>query len=315
MNDLLNLEIWDRLIQNKPLDGLQLETKDGRISLEGLELPDPSVMRRFRACGVSVAEIEPGAIIQGVSCHNIDFSGSKLNTLRLYGCEFVNCRFDNCQLRDLRVWTTKFSEISFKGANLRKSALGGVQSGKRNIYSGVDFSDADLRETIYKATAFERCIFRGTKLERIDFQTSAFTDCVFESELRDVLFYRCGFGGESFPANEMVNVDFSHAKMHDVGFRGLTLERVKLPEDADHIVMKGVVGTLDKLIVRLKQQSDVTAKKLIAFLNIDRKWIVPDQAQAVINVQDMAETVGVDGVSRFRELLREYHPEPLWPQK
>lgn len=305
ISESLNLEIWDRLIQGKPLDGLALAVKDGRIELGGLELPEPSVVRRFRVQGVSMAEIDPGAVIHGAKWRNLDFTGSKLSGLRLFGCELTNCRFERCQLQDLRVWATTITECSFKGANLKKSALGGVQDGKRNIYTGVDFSDADLRETVYKAAAFERCVFRGAKLAKIDFQTSTFTDCVFEGELHDVLFYRRGFEGEAFPANEMVNVDFSRAKLHDVGFRGLTLDRVKLPQDADHIVIKNVPATLDKLIAALKQQGDTTAKQLTAFLNIDRKWIAPNQAQGVINTQDLAETISEDGVNRLRELLRQ----------
>jgi len=251
-----------------------------------------------------MAEIEPGASIQGAKWQNLDFTGSKLNGLRLFDCELRNCRFDRCHLRDLRVWATTFGECSFTGANLRKSVLGGVRNGKRNSYSGVDFSGADLRETVYKAAAFERCIFRDAKLERIDFQTSTFEDCVFEGELRDLLFYRRGFDGDAYPANEMVNVDFSRAKLHDIGFRGLTLDRVKLPEDTDHIVIKNVDITLDRLTAALKHQDDTTAKKLTAFLNIDRKWIAPNQVQKVINVQDLADTVGREGVNRLRELLQ-----------
>lgn len=305
ISESLNLEIWDRLIQGESLDGLALATKDGRIDLSGLKLPDPSVVRRFQLKGSPMAEIESGPIIQGAKWRNLDFSGSKLNGLRFFDCALNNCRYEKCQLQDLRVWSTTFTECSFKGANLRKSTLGGVQNGKRNIYLTVDFSDADLRETVYKAAAFERCIFRGAKLVKIDFQTSTFTDCVFEGELRDVLFYRRGFEGEAYPANEMINVDFSRTKLHDVGFRGLTLDRVKLPQDADHIVIKNVLATLDKLIAALKQEGDATAQQLIAFLNIDRKWTMPDQAQRAINTQDLEETIGVEGVDRLRALLRQ----------
>lgn len=70
-------------------------------------------------------------------------------------------------------------------------------------------------------------------------------------------------------------------------------------------MIKNVPATLDKLIAGLKQQGDTLAKQLTAFLNIDRKWVVPNQAQAVINVQDLAETLGDAGVNRLRELLRQ----------
>jgi hypothetical protein len=105
--------------------------------------------------------------------------------------------------------------------------------------------------------------------------------------------------------NEMINVDFSRAKLHAVGFRGLTLERVKLPEDAEHIVIKNVAATLDKLMSALKQQGDPTARKLTAFLEIDREWVPVNQTQKAINTQDLARIVGVEGVHRLHELLQQ----------
>lgn len=303
ISESLNLEIWERLIQGKPLDGLDLSTKDGRLDLVGLELPEPSVVRQFQFKGTPIAEIKPAASVHCAKWRNLDFSASKLESLRLFDCELINCCFDRCQLRDLRVWGTSFTECSFIKSNLRNSALGGVQNGKRNTYTRVDFSGADLRQTAYKAAAFDGCTFRNAKLEKIDFQTSTFANCLFEGELYDVLFYRRGFQGEAFPANEMDNVDFSRANLRDVGFRGLTLDRVKFPEDAEHVVIKDVAATLDRLISASKQQGDTTAKKLTAFLNIDREWVTPSQAQKVINMQDLAETIGLEGVHRLRELL------------
>ncbi len=130
-----------------------------------------------------MSEIMPGAVVQGTQWQNLDFSDSTLNGLRLLDCVLNNCRLERCRLQDLRIWSTTFRECSFSGADLKKAALGPVLKGKRNIYFEVDFSDADLRETT-KAAAFERCMFRDAKLERIDFQTSTFVDCVFEGELQ-----------------------------------------------------------------------------------------------------------------------------------
>lgn len=305
ISESLNLEIWDRLLQGKALDGLALGTKEGRLDLGGLVLPEPSVVRRYQTSVAAVAEIEPGAIFHRAKWQNLDFTGSKLNGLRLFGCEINNCRFDNCQLQDLRLWSTKISETSFRSANLRKAALGGVQDGKRNVFSGVDFTEADLRQTAYTAAAFNRCIFSNAKLEKIDFQTSTFSECQFEGELLRVLFYRCAFKGEAFPANEMVNVDFSRAKLRYVEFRGLSLDRVRLPNDAEHIVIKNYPAALDKLIAALQQQSNLASRKLAAYLGVFRKWAAPNQVQGVLNAEDLAEIAGPDAVNSVRELLRQ----------
>lgn len=303
VDKFLSAEVWDRLLRNKPLDGLGLGSKDGRADMSGLTLPELGVKRTFDFNSIPITEMESVHSVKGARWTNLDFTAGKLRHLRLFGSELNNCVFDRCQLEDFRVWATKFNDCSFRETKLRGSALGAVQDGKRNVYSGVDFSGADLCETAYTATVFERCIFRNSKLKRIDFQTSTFTDCKFEGELHDVLFYQRAYGGESFPPNEMLNVDFRQAKMHDIGFRGLTLEHVKLPNDSDHIVIRNVAATLNGLIGTLNQQGDTTAKKLIAFLNIDREWRPLDQFQMVINLEDLAETVGDEGVDRLRELM------------
>jgi fluoroquinolone resistance protein len=303
LDESLNTAILDRLVRGKPLDGLPLDTKDGRLDLGGLTLLEPRQKQTLEFRDVPVTQTEPVATFKGAKWRNLDFSGSKLACVRFFEAELINCRFDRCQLKDFRVWATTFRGCSFRAANLRNAVLGGVLDGKRTIYSNVDFSGADLRETVYKAAAFETCIFRNSRLQRVDFQSSTFTDCVFEGELRDVLFYERGFEGESFPKNEMLDVDFARANLHDVGFRGLTLDRVKLPDDAEHIIIKDVPKTLDRLIRLLSVQADTTAKKLVAFLNIDREWRASNQAQTVINTEDLAETVGPEGVDRLRYLL------------
>ena len=121
----LNLEIWDRLVEGKPLDGLRLETRDGRIDVRGLALPEPTVLRRFQFHGTTLAATD-AFIVHGVKWRNLDFTGSRLAGLRLMHGLVENCRFDGCNLQGVRIWATSFRDVSFKGANLRGSVLGGV---------------------------------------------------------------------------------------------------------------------------------------------------------------------------------------------
>jgi uncharacterized protein YjbI with pentapeptide repeats len=266
--------------------------------VSGIALPQPAVLREFLVEDTPVAERAP-LEVRGVEWRGLVFDGAKLNTLRLHACRVIDCSFDNCQAQEWRTWATTFTNCSFKRADLRNSMLGGVENGERCVYSAVDFSDADLRKTIYKAAGFERCQFRNTALAQVDFQTSTFVDCVFEGRLREVTFYARGYEGEAFPENKMINVDFSRAQLHYVAFRGLTLDRVKLPEDRDHLVIRNVAETLDRMTAMLHAKRDPTATKLAAFLNIGRKWVPPNQTQKVINMKDLVETVGEEG----RDLL------------
>ena len=113
------------------------------------------------------------------------------------------------------------------------------------------------------------------------------------------MFYRHGFRGESFPPNEMVNLDFTGSRLRNVGFRGLTLDRVRLPDDEQHLVLKNFAATLDQIRAAMCGREDELAKKLIAFTEIDRKWVLPNQVQGVINLEDLAEVVGEERVQRF----------------
>src|SRR5579885_3563845 len=287
IDEALNLEIWDRLLAGKPLEGLELETRDGRIDVRGLELPEPTVLRRFQYQGISIAATDAG-IVHGVKWRNLDFSESKLAGLRLMRGLVENCRFDDCNLQGVRIWATSFRNVSFKGANLRGSSLGGAYEGVRTTFLDVDFSEANLSDTSYTAAGFERCTFRNAKLTKIDFQSSTFQDCLFEGELNDVLFYRQGFEGEQFPPNEMVNVDFRRARLKHVGFRGLVLDRVQLPEDDDHIVLKNFASTLDQMTATFQKEGDALAKKLVALIDIRRKWAIPNQVQGYISIPDLA---------------------------
>jgi fluoroquinolone resistance protein len=298
------LEAWNRLSQGKNLDGLSLETREGRVDLSGLILPGTSRLRRYQTAIANVEEIKPGAVIRGVKWKDFDFADSKLNGVRFFDCEIRNCRFDECQLRDFRVWSSKFSETTFRGADLAKAALGGVQDGRRNSFFGVDFTEADLSQSMYMAASFERCIFRNAKLVKVDFQTSTFSDCEFEGELREVVFNRRGFRGEAFPANEMINVDFSKAKLHFVEFRGLSLARVRLPDDAEHVVIKNYTSALDGVIEVLRSQHDRESKTLLAYLASCRKWTAPDQFQGVLSIQDLKEIAGEDATERVLDLFR-----------
>jgi uncharacterized protein YjbI with pentapeptide repeats len=297
-SELSKLEIWESLMRGKSLVGLRAEMWNGRVDLRQFDLPDPRIISRFRFSSTRIERLETVAI-QGGKWRNLDFTGGKLNELRLMDCEIENCIFDGCELKGARIWASTFRDSSFRGADLSGSVLGGVKEGVRNVFAGVDFSDSNLTGTIYQAAAFERCLFRGAKLVKIDFQTTTFTDCRFEGELDDVLFYYRGFGGDKYPPNEMVNVDFSKARLRHVGFRGLTLDRVRLPHDDDHIVLRDFARTLDEMRLTLGLTGDALSKKLVAFVGVRRKWATPNQVQGYISLPDLAAVVGEEGIKRF----------------
>jgi uncharacterized protein YjbI with pentapeptide repeats len=314
-SDPLKMEAWQRLVNGSSLTGMSLPGKDGRIDLRGLALPEPKVIQRWQRPLADIAQIEPNGIFRHAKLQDLDLSGGELTSVHFVESEIRNCRFDRCDLRGLRLCATTISESSFRGANLRDTALGaatvqGPYRGRRNTFLEADFTEADLRGTIYVAAAFEHCAFRNAKLLKVDFGTSTFTDCKFEGELKEVLFWRSdlstrGFAEDAFPPNEMKGVDFSHARLRDVEFRGLNLDQVRLPNDGEHMIIENFAEVLDKLIGALKQEGDQTAKVLIAYLGVYRKWSSP-KGRGVLNKQALADAVNSDAVQRILGLLDQF---------
>ncbi len=229
---------WEKLIAGEQIQRSEAKTQNGRLDFRGLVLPDVSLTRAVSS-GSSRFALAVGLIkLQGLVWDGIDLTGSSLEHLRFYDCEIVNCLFDHSNCCDWRMWRTSFRNCSFRCADLRDAALGAVLSGKRNVFSDVDFSEANLSGTGHTSAEFSRCLFINTKLKKVDFQGSVFTDCIFEGELDEVLFYDLGFNAKDLSPNELLRTDFGKAKFRHVEFRHLDLDTVRLPVSDDHIVLK-----------------------------------------------------------------------------
>ncbi len=277
---------------------------NGRVDMRGLTVAQPTPGKTFRTPQADVTELVGRTVIRNATWKSLDFSGSNLNSIRFFDCTIENCVFDKCKCKDWRMWGTTISDTSFDSADLRNAALGGVQNGKRNQFGKVNFSGADLRDTGYEAAEFVACTFKNTKLDKVDFQTTVFKDCVFEGELCEVLFYRTGFRGEKYPPNEMKGVDLSGAKLRFVEFRGLDLDDVRLPNDNDHIVLRPYRETLDQLIQTFAGKTDRVSKALTGNFQFKRKWAGPRQMQGVVNKKDLLEVGGEEGLQRVLEVLK-----------
>ncbi len=183
--------------------------------------------------------------------------------------------------------------------------LGGVMGGRRNTFSRVDFTDADLGQTIYVAAEFVGCTFKDSHLQKVDFQSSSFSECSFEGELNSVLFYRQGFEGEIFPPNEMVNIDFTHARLRFVEFRKLDLDKVAFPRDDEHLILNDYPETLDRILGFFRDRNDMPARKLVAYFTVVRKWAGAHQRYGVINKKDVADVAGENTLAELLKVIGE----------
>lgn len=276
---------------------------DGRIDLRRLLAPEPAILKTSRTQLADVSELEEITIFKNVDWKSLDFSGSRLNSIRFHDSEISDCIFDDCECRDWRFWGMKFSNTTFRSADLRKSALGGLKEGRINRFEKVDFSGADLRQTAYVSARFADCLFKNTRLNKVNFGGSVFIDCRFEGELREVCFNRTAFRANGLEPNEMLGVDFSSASLRTVEFRGLDLNHVHFPSDSDHIILNEYPDSLDKLLQSLRKRTDMPSKKLAAYMQVYRKWVGPNQRQGVLNKNDLLEIGGEDGLRLVLELL------------
>ncbi len=296
MDHAQSSRVWELLLKGDPLANLP-STPEGRIDVRGLIAPATSVGDAISDDHSDFRDQKGNVVIRKVHWRGIDFSRARLDSLRIFDSTLENCVFDDSRCKDWRLWGTVVTGCSFRSADLRTSALGGVDDGRRNAFRSVDFSRADLRGTAYKAADFVDCIFQDTNLTKVDFATTRFERCTFAGELREVLFYRTAYQGEQFPPNEMLAVDFRRARLRYVEFRGLDLEKVSFPEDADHLVFTEFRSTLDRVIASLKGHSEIGFKKLVAYLGVYRKWAGPNQKRGVLNKQDLVEIGGEEAVA------------------
>jgi uncharacterized protein YjbI with pentapeptide repeats len=301
----MSTEIWDQLIHGKPPRGPGIPKIDGRIDLRNLHISEPYAVKTMKIPLADVTVLGGITSIESVSWQSIDFSSSQLPGLRFLDCQIRNCVFDRCRMADLRVWRTDFANVSFRSADLRGAMLGGTSENdnRRVSFHDVDFSAADMRGTMYGAAEFLRCKFNHAKLNKVDFQSSTFTDCSFEGELREVLFYRRGFRGERFPPNEMKRVDFRRAKLRWSEFRGLDLDEVFFPADEDHIVVENYPETLDRLLAYFRGRPDFGSRTLATCFEHDKKWLGPCQKIGVLNKHDLIDSAGDDGLQAVMKII------------
>jgi len=299
----LTARVWQRLIARESLADLRLPlTEEGRIDLRGLVAPQPSIAREYQTAVADVKALANVIEIRGGNWKGIDFSDGRLKSLRFFDSKIEDCRFDRAVCQDWRIWGTAVSNTSFRSADLRRSALGGIDNGKRNSFRKIDFAYTDLRQTVHKSADFIDCTFCDTNLTKVDFWGSVFVNCSFEGDLNQVLFHRYAFRGEAFPPNEMKGVDFRRARFHFVEFRELDMDDVKWPEGDEHILLEDYRATLERALKVFRARPDTQSKAMAAIFEHKLKWAGPNQERGIVSKRDLIEVGGDEAVNEFLQL-------------
>jgi uncharacterized protein YjbI with pentapeptide repeats len=296
-------DIWNELANGKQIDFSGAPQHGGRLDLRGVVVSGPRSERTIQHPAGEYTIVSGLTDLKGGTWKSIDFTGSHLNSLRFNDCALEDCRFDDCTCRDWRMWETSFTNCSFRQADMRDSAFGAVSGERRNVFKDVDFTEADMRGTMYTSAEFSRCVFRNTRLVKVDFQGSVFTDCVFEGELDEVLFYDKGFNAKHLQANELLRTDFSRARFRHVEFRRLNLETVRFPEGDEHIRVDNFPQVIAAILSNLKGKEDLPSRKLAAVIGHKQKWLGTMQRRGVLSKRDILSAGGREGLDMILGLI------------
>jgi uncharacterized protein YjbI with pentapeptide repeats len=107
---------------------------------------------RFVGCNLSMANIS------GASLRDVAFSRCKLLGLRFDTCNPIGLSIecDECALDHSSFYKAKIRKTVFRNSHLLE----------------VDFSAADLTESVFDNCDLSGAVFSGTRLEKVDFRTS-----------------------------------------------------------------------------------------------------------------------------------------------
>lgn len=296
--------IWERLATNASLVEVGLPVVNGRLRLSKLRIPDTRVVKLVRTPLGDLQNIRGRPFVRNASWKDLHFSSSTLSGVALSEGTVTNCVFDKCTMRNFKIFGSTFENVLFESSDLQGAVLGGVHERRRNSFKNVIFRSTNLRGAVFQEAGFLDCSFLNCRLDRVDFQSSTFENCVFEGELRDVLFYSRAFRKGPFPDNEMKAVDFSRASLRWTEFRKLDLKEVIFPEGSDHLIVPNFPAALDRLIEVFSVRSDSDSKCMVAVLGNYRKWAGGPNSFGILHKADLVETGGEEVVRVVLDVLQ-----------
>lgn len=297
----LSKDVWSRLLRGKTLDDLGLPKEDNRTVLEGLESPDPLIIKSLPQFGVNL--VNNRLIIENVMWRNLHFKKSRLNHVHFMRVDFSNCIFQESHCKQWGLWYSRISHCAFQKVNLRGAVLGSCYS-KRNEYTDTTFANSDLRDVINLSSRFVGCSFINNNLMKAA-MSSSYIECKFEGELREAEFN--WNNDDKDPDIEYTNLDLSKAKLRHTMFRKINLDKIRLPEDDEHVIIYNYKAALDRLIEAMKLKGDVKSRSIAAYFGFHRKWLHPDQTRGYVSREELKEVLGEEDTRMIIEILTQQH--------
>lgn len=237
------------------------------------------------------------------------FSKEVFRNVMVEGVVFVGCTFNKCRFKEVVEKGNEFIDCEFTNCTIENSYIGYNQSSFENC----SFIENKIKKTSFICPIFKRTKFYGT-FSNIDFNASAFDNCVFEGQLKDVWF-KGGFQskaiakrlGPSMP-NKMLKVDFSKSTLNHTTFsNNCLLDTVLIPNDAKYLKVDKWNDFIACLESNKKNAKDNILTHLELFLNV-YKVHASTQDQYILNTDDIIELFD----SEFSVFLKDIFEEWTW---
>ena len=265
---------------------------DGRIDLRGFVEPDDAIPYR-----------------RVVDFEDLDLAGARIGSLTFMRRKIRHCRFDGVTFKDLRLFSTRIVDTSFRGADLGDMPLldGHAESSLSRLMSrggaaaphiGVDFSGAKLSDLWAERRGFQDCDFSNAKLHRARFDCDL-VNCRFAGHLHEVSYGVRGIFGGRAPRHD--RVDLREAELHWVSFRGVELDGFRLPDDPRVRVIDRWSCVRRRLVEHYPGPEAGRPQALRVALIADKFLAAHDKA--VLELATIEEEVGAEGTSELVRLL------------
>ena len=290
-------EVLSRLIAGQDLGDLPLDMVDGRLDLRGLAVPKPQASApqtytvkmpdgvQFTQTWVSL----DGLIeFKNVALEDLDLRTADLPHLRFFHTTISNCLFDRAGCQDWRLWASDITSCSFVGTDLCDLSVGAFHDGRPNRLVGNDFTRANLsgsRTRYWGVADVIDCDFSHARIVDVNFFQASLIRCTFAGTLRDVIFDGRVLEPErKAVGNPMEDVDMTGVTdFQNVDFRGVTFDRIKLPQDSSLVVIRDPQWA-SRALARLADRADLPARLASIHPEHAQKYDLPSGGHTFINL-------------------------------
>jgi uncharacterized protein YjbI with pentapeptide repeats len=237
---------------------------------------------------------DPGS---GVVWESLDLRRAHLDGMHFFGARIENCLLDSANAMDFRLWGSEVVDCSLRRTHFGTRATFGTDEwmGRRNVWRRVAFEGATLSEASFYGCTLEACSFENNG-RRMVLEGCEVLDCSFRGEFEALLIEA---GREGSPVDPRAfSADFSRATFHDSHIVGYVLDRTRLPEQDDLIVIKNFPPVVDRALDWLAQHAGSDADDMARqVLGVYARPRGVDQTDLCLDLRGIEPTIG-DAVRR-----------------